>query len=98
MIAMRNVLVHRYGSVDAVIVWDIVTNKLPVVLEQLIPLTSAHDELGERAAEHGDKKLRRTPDTDPCFATGVGPLPFAASRSIDEGDLLVTNRVQRNMR
>ena len=50
MIAMRNVLVHRYGSVDAAIVWDIVNNKLPVVLERLIPLTPATKELRRRLA------------------------------------------------
>lgn len=44
MIAMRNLLVHNYGNVDAVIVWDVVTNKLPVLLEQLIPLVSLSDE------------------------------------------------------
>ena len=44
MIAMRNLLVHNYGNVDASILWDVVKNKLPVLLEQLTPLISPPDE------------------------------------------------------
>lgn len=38
MIAMRNLLIHNYGDVDAAIVWDVVKNKLPDLLERLTPL------------------------------------------------------------
>ncbi len=37
MIAMRNLLIHNYGNVDAAIVWEVVKNRLPVLLEQLTP-------------------------------------------------------------
>lgn len=44
MIAMRNLLVHNYGNVDAAVVWDVVKNKLPILLEQAAPLSSAPDD------------------------------------------------------
>ena len=40
MIAMRNLLVHNYGNVDAAVVWDVVKTKQPVLLEKLAPLIS----------------------------------------------------------
>ncbi len=44
--AFRNILVHAYDSIDHAVVWDVITNHLPLLLanvEQL--LEEAHDEI-----------------------------------------------------
>lgn len=33
MKAMRNIVVHNYGHIDHAIVWETVTNDIPVLLE-----------------------------------------------------------------
>ena len=40
MIAMRNVIIHKYDHVDLTIVWDTVWNNLPELiktLEKIVP-------------------------------------------------------------
>lgn len=43
MIAMRNLLVHDYGNVDAAVMCDVVKNKLSYLLDLLAPLIPPAD-------------------------------------------------------
>ena len=38
IIAQRNVLAHEYGDVEPALVWDLVTDHLPKLVEQVEPL------------------------------------------------------------
>jgi uncharacterized protein with HEPN domain len=38
---LRDVLIHQYFGIDIVIVWDIVQNKIPVLLKQVRDILSA---------------------------------------------------------
>jgi uncharacterized protein with HEPN domain len=38
MIGQRNVLIHEYGDIDHALVWSVVQEHLPKLLEQLEPL------------------------------------------------------------
>ena len=38
IIGMRNRLIHEYFPIDLAIVWDVLQNHLPVLIEQLEPL------------------------------------------------------------
>lgn len=40
IIAFRNILIHGYANIDNRLVWNIVENKLPVLLQQVTDLTS----------------------------------------------------------
>ncbi|MGH7826563.1 MAG: HepT-like ribonuclease domain-containing protein [Candidatus Binatia bacterium] len=40
---MRDRLIHDYGGVDYVIVWDVATNKVPELAKQLRPIVEAND-------------------------------------------------------
>ncbi|MGZ4962095.1 MAG: HepT-like ribonuclease domain-containing protein [Limisphaerales bacterium] len=43
MAGMRDNLIHDYGGVDYLIVWDVATNKAPEVARQLRPIIDAAD-------------------------------------------------------
>jgi uncharacterized protein with HEPN domain len=43
MAGMRDNLIHDYGGVDYVIVWDVAVNKAPAVAKQLRPVIEAAD-------------------------------------------------------
>src|SRR4051812_11166645 len=43
MAGMRDRLIHDYGGVDYLIVWDVVANKAPKLAAQLRPVTSRAD-------------------------------------------------------
>ncbi len=38
MAQMRDVIVHKYDQLDFDIVWDVVQNKLPEILDKIIDL------------------------------------------------------------
>lgn len=43
MAGMRDNLIHDYGGVDYLIVWDVAINKAPAVAKQLRPIIEAAD-------------------------------------------------------
>jgi uncharacterized protein with HEPN domain len=43
MTGMRDRLIHDYGGVDYVIVWDVAANKAPSLAAQLRPIVEAAD-------------------------------------------------------
>jgi len=40
IIALRNILVHEYYVIDEIIVWNIITEDLPKLKEQIVSLTN----------------------------------------------------------
>ncbi|MGK7894683.1 MAG: DUF86 domain-containing protein [Xenococcus sp. (in: cyanobacteria)] len=38
MAGMRDVIIHKYDQLDFDIVWDVVQNKLPVILDKIVEL------------------------------------------------------------
>ena len=46
IIGMRNRLIHAYGDVRLDIVWDVATNKLPALVDELEPLVPPPDQAG----------------------------------------------------
>ena len=42
MTGMRDRLIHDYGGVDYVIVWDVATHKAPALAAQLLPIIELH--------------------------------------------------------
>jgi uncharacterized protein with HEPN domain len=40
---MRNVIVHEYDQIDLDVIWDVIHNKLPELLNLLQPLLPKND-------------------------------------------------------
>lgn len=49
--AFRNILVHAYDSIDHGIVWDVIQNKLPMLLQAVEALLKEADQERDRRAD-----------------------------------------------
>ena len=47
VVGLRNVIIHQYDEIDYEVVWEIATEQVPLLLEQLQPLLSDLPEEGE---------------------------------------------------